>query len=170
MGAPFRGHEGPVTCVAFPSDGRKIVPGSADKTCRLWDVQTVQPLGKPYIGHSSAVTCIAFDTESRDDLHFHFGSVNEAVRSRSVSMHNDGGEIKLHEKKVNSDAFSHALGTKILVTASDDGTIRHLSTDVAYERVPNMPPKLRTAHERARRRSSLCSGLAIWTTRLPWLK
>src|SRR5262249_9758821 len=37
---PFTGHSGPVLCVAISADGRWALSGSADKTIRLWEVET----------------------------------------------------------------------------------------------------------------------------------
>ena len=39
------------TSVAFSPDGKRIVSGSADKTLRLWDAATGQPVGEPLRGH-----------------------------------------------------------------------------------------------------------------------
>jgi WD40 repeat protein len=39
---PFRGHKGPVRCLAYAPDGRTLASGSEDGTVRLWDVSTAQ--------------------------------------------------------------------------------------------------------------------------------
>jgi WD40 repeat protein/tetratricopeptide (TPR) repeat protein/tRNA A-37 threonylcarbamoyl transferase component Bud32 len=41
-------HSEEVLAVAFSPDGRKIVTGDAEKTARLWDATTGQPLGEPF--------------------------------------------------------------------------------------------------------------------------
>ena len=41
--------------VAVSPDGKRIVSGSADKTLRLWDADTGQPIGAPLTGHTDEV-------------------------------------------------------------------------------------------------------------------
>ena len=37
----------PVYCVGFDPSGKKLVSGSYDKTVRIWDVTTGEPIGSP---------------------------------------------------------------------------------------------------------------------------
>ena len=52
---PLRGHEDAVSSVAFSPDGTRIVSGSRDKTLRLWDAKSGQPIGEPLRGHEDGV-------------------------------------------------------------------------------------------------------------------
>ncbi|MGZ4765923.1 MAG: WD40 repeat domain-containing protein [Ilumatobacteraceae bacterium] len=68
------GHNGAVNALDFNTAGTVLASGGADKTIRLWDPATGQPVGGPLTGHTSAIT----DVEFRD-----FGT-------QLVSASNDG--------------------------------------------------------------------------------
>jgi len=60
-------HEGPVTSMAFSSDGARIVTGSGDHakktgTARLWDGRTGASLGEP-MRHDGVVYSVAFSPD-----------------------------------------------------------------------------------------------------------
>ena len=40
-----------VFCVGFDPSGKKLVSGSSDKTVRVWDATTGEPIGSPLAGH-----------------------------------------------------------------------------------------------------------------------
>jgi WD40 repeat protein len=52
-----------IKTLAFSPDGTRIVSGSDDKTLRLWDANTGQPIGQPLKGHESPVNSVAFSPD-----------------------------------------------------------------------------------------------------------
>jgi WD40 repeat protein/predicted Ser/Thr protein kinase len=55
-------HKGPVNCVRFSPDGRRIITASNDGTAQVWDVVTGQAVGSP-LNHQSAVKDASFSPE-----------------------------------------------------------------------------------------------------------
>ncbi|MEV6325452.1 TIR domain-containing protein, partial [Nocardia sp. NPDC051787] len=51
--------------VAFSPDGKRIVSGSHDKTLRLWDAATGQPIGPPLTGHTDVVQSVGFSPDGK---------------------------------------------------------------------------------------------------------
>ena len=51
-----------VNCVGFDPTGKKLVSCSDDKTVRIWDVTTGEPIGSPLAG-DKPVACVAFSTD-----------------------------------------------------------------------------------------------------------
>ena len=66
-----------MSSVAFSPDGNRIVSGSDDKTVRLWDAATGQPVGDPLTGHTDTVYSVAF---SPDGTRIVSGSDDKTVR------------------------------------------------------------------------------------------
>ncbi|CCA75921.1 hypothetical protein PIIN_09917, partial [Serendipita indica DSM 11827] len=66
-----------VRAVGFSPDGSQIVSGSDDKTLRLWDVETEQPVGGPFRGHGGRVRAVGF---SPDGLGAFSGSEDPTIR------------------------------------------------------------------------------------------
>ena len=63
--------------MAFSPDGKRIASGSGDKTVRVWDAATGQPVGQPLTGHTDGVTSVAF---SPDGKRIVSGSDDKTVR------------------------------------------------------------------------------------------
>ena len=63
-GSTFAGHGDAVTCVGLSADGRLALSGSADRTLRLWEVETGQCL-QALEGHGSGVTSACLTADGR---------------------------------------------------------------------------------------------------------
>lgn len=59
----FEGHTGAVTSVAFSPDGKRILSGGADKTLRIWDVETRKETRIE--GNHEAIECVAFAPDGK---------------------------------------------------------------------------------------------------------
>jgi eukaryotic-like serine/threonine-protein kinase len=57
-------HGDKVAAVAFSPDSTRVLTGSADRTARLWDAATGQPLGEP-LRHEGAVNGVAFSPDGK---------------------------------------------------------------------------------------------------------
>jgi WD40 repeat protein len=56
-----------VQAVAFSPDGTRVLTGSSDKTARLWDAASGQPLGEP-LRHEGEVLAVNFSPDGRSVL------------------------------------------------------------------------------------------------------
>jgi WD40 repeat protein len=114
------GHTDPVRSVAFSPDGKRIVSGSDDRTLRLWNANTGQPIGDPLQGHQDTVRSVAF---SPDGKRIVSGSDDMTLRLWDAQSGQPiGAPLTGHTEGVSSVAFSP--DGKSIVSGGWDGTLR----------------------------------------------
>jgi WD40 repeat protein/serine/threonine protein kinase len=64
IGTPMRGHRGKVRAVAYSPDGKTLLTGSDDKTARLWEAATNQPIPLTLV-HQGPVVALAFSPDGK---------------------------------------------------------------------------------------------------------
>lgn len=116
----FAGHEQDIYSLDFARDGRTIASGSGDRTVRLWDIETGQPLMTLSI--EDGVTTVAI---SPDTKYVAAGSLDKSVRVWDIHQgylleRLEGPDG--HKDSVYSVAFSP--NGKDLVSGSLDKTIK----------------------------------------------
>ncbi|HEX8115546.1 MAG TPA: TIR domain-containing protein, partial [Kofleriaceae bacterium] len=109
-------HRDPVAAAAFSPDGTRVVTASEDRTARVWDAETAEPVTGPLM-HKSGVTAAAFSPDGMQ--------VVTACRDGTAWLWNarTGKRVigpLMHKDWVTAAAFSPD-GTRVL-TASRDGT------------------------------------------------
>jgi WD40 repeat protein len=67
LSGPIFRHQLQFHAVAFSPDGRRILTGSKDQTCRLWEVDTGKPVGPP-LPHQAGVVSAAFSPDGQTVL------------------------------------------------------------------------------------------------------
>ena len=114
------GHQGGVRAVELSPDGRRIVSASIDRTLRLWNVATGQPIGPPLVGHTGPVMAVAFSPDGRRIVS---GSLDDTIRIwDGLTGRPIGAAIRGHEGSIFSIAFSP--DGRHIVSGGMDKTVR----------------------------------------------
>lgn len=115
----FTGHTNTVLSVAFSPDGWYLVSGSRDKTVRIWNVTTGEPL-QTLEGH--AMTAIRSVAYSPDGQQIVSGSWDNAVRVWDAVSGQILKTLNGHTRVVCSVVYSP--DNQHIASGSKDGTIR----------------------------------------------
>jgi dipeptidyl aminopeptidase/acylaminoacyl peptidase len=109
-----------VNCVAFSPDDARLATASNDRTVRLWNARTGEPLGEPLTGHTGSLTCVAF---SPDGSRLASASWDQTVRLWDGRTGEPLGEpLTGHTGSVTCLAFSP--DGQRLASGSRDRTVR----------------------------------------------
>lgn len=114
----LRGHTGSVTAVAFSPDERCLASASADRTVKIWDLNTGKAL-LTFEGHTDRVTSIAF---SPDGKLLVSGATDKSLIVWDAATGHSRRNFDGHQGGVNCVAFSP--DGRLILSGSDDKTVR----------------------------------------------
>lgn len=117
LGGTLKGHDGPVTILAYSRNGRTLISAGRDATLRVWDVVARTPLIPPLTGHDGAVWGM---TLSRDGSSLASGGLDNTVRLWDVATGKQIAVLLGHSALPEHLAFSP--DGKMLASCSADGT------------------------------------------------
>ncbi|ETL90446.1 hypothetical protein L917_10910 [Phytophthora nicotianae] len=123
------GHDGVVFSLAFNKPhATRLLSGSFDKTCRLWDVQTKTAIGV-YRGHAGEVVGAVYAPESSSSECFGSYSVDGTAVVWDTATEKSRLTLSGHSAEVSCLAFD-SEDTKLIATGSCDSTVRLWDTRV----------------------------------------
>ncbi len=114
----FQGHENAVQALASDPSGRWLASGSADKSVKLWDLETRQ-IKRTYRNHSDFVSALAI---SADTNLIAAASLDGSIKLWSTTTNRPQRTFTAHKARVTSIAFS--ANGELLASAAEDSTVR----------------------------------------------
>jgi WD40 repeat protein len=115
VGEPLKGHDGPVSILAYNNDGRLLISAGRDATLRVWDVVARKLLVQPLTGHDGAVWGM---TLTPDGLTLASGSLDNTIRLWDPTSGKQLAVLLGHAALCEHLAFSP--DSKILASCSTD--------------------------------------------------
>jgi WD40 repeat protein len=123
----LEGHNDSVRSVSFSPDGKTLASGSADKTIKLWDLETGKEI-RTLKGHDNYVNTISF---SPDGKTLASGSGDKTIKLWNLETGKEIRTLKGHDNYVYSVSFSP--DGKILASGSSDKTIKLWNLETGLE-------------------------------------
>jgi serine/threonine protein kinase len=114
----LEGHKNAVQALAYSPKRMQLASGSADKTVRLWNLQTLK-LRRRYRGNRDFVTATAFSPNGRM---LAGGSLDGSIKVWSALSSRRLRSLSGHKAAVTDLVFTRS--GDVLISASEDGTVR----------------------------------------------
>jgi WD40 repeat protein/serine/threonine protein kinase len=123
----LEGHSGAIACLAFSPEGRRLLSGSADRTLRIWDVETAA-LVRSLEGHSDWISCLAVSPDGQWALS---GSNDGTIRLWKLATGDCARTFEGASSGVVAVAFSS--DSRFALSVGSDGTLRIWQLDWELE-------------------------------------
>ena len=118
-----RGHDGPVSAVAYSSDGRWVISGGWDRVVRLWRIGGSRGMTTSAIvpGHQGSVLALAFSPDGARALS---GGMDRTLRLWQLDGVGGIREVAVRELPGRPYAVAFAAGGGIALSCGDDRMLR----------------------------------------------
>jgi WD40 repeat protein/energy-coupling factor transporter ATP-binding protein EcfA2 len=120
-------HNDRVNSVSFSPDGKTLASSSADKTIKLWNVETRKEI-RTLSGHKESVSSVSF---SPDGKTLASSSADKTIKLWNVETRKEIRTLSGHKESVSSVSFSS--DGKTLASGSDDWTIKLWDVETGKE-------------------------------------
>ena len=119
----LHGHEGPIDCLAYSPDGRRIASCGEDRTIRVWDANTGEEI-LTLQGHEQYIASIAYSPDGESIVS---GAGDNMVKVWDVKTGAEKISFAGHQSSITAVAFSPD-GLRI-ASASTDKTVKAWDAD-----------------------------------------